>query len=136
MIRTMFKNDKCDIILSDIPNDSEKIVEKSQGLEFVNNIFFERTKFLQGITGREFFKKLFFVRNVVKNTSVFAKTYDFIFTANLERYVTIIYTYQKKYKNKDVKLCWYEDGLGTYAYEDSYFRTDFSAQEKSFFIKI
>lgn len=135
MIRTIFKDDRCDIVLSDIPNDSEKIVEKSQNLEFVNNVFFERTKFLQNITGRDFLKKLFFVRKAVKKMSVFGKTYDFIFTANIERYVTIIYTYQKKYKNKDIKLCWYEDGMGTYAYEDSYFKTDLPIQKKTFSIK-
>lgn len=76
LVRSLFKDDECDIAISDIPTDSYKIVEKSQNLSFVRNVFYVESKFLQSTSNLGYLKDLFFSKSFFKGTGIYEKSYD------------------------------------------------------------
>lgn len=124
------KNEKCDIIISDHSKNVDKIVKKLQKEDkyFANCTFVETKEFCFGEGDKtELAKNLL---KVLKENHYLEK-YDEVYFANWEPFTYMLYKKLKKI-NRDVKLCWFEDGFGTYSFEGQYFaKPSFKAQIKN-----
>lgn len=111
---SLFKNDDCDIIISNIMNGSNTFYENLKKTNKFTNVYLQNTKgIIVPKINRVIRNKKYDDQYIDLNKFDFKTKYDLFFITNLHLSNLIIYKRLSKMNN--VEFCLYEDGLATYS---------------------
>ena len=109
-----FKNDVCDIIISDILNGSVKIKNRIEQIHFFNKVYIQKIKNHKISLFKQIFSSL--LKNKIVNIGINMSKIDCydIFLLSNPLFQNLVLIEKLKKKNKFINLYFFEDGLSTY----------------------
>lgn len=137
-IRKMYLDYEADIILSDHSVGNEKIYHSFNEKKLIfDKTFYVKSKFLYETNkSLSTWKKIKSLKNVDLSDLInIGYDYDLFFCANAEPFSERVVNYIKQ-KNKNIKICWFEDGLSAYEYDQCYFHRGIKGKIKQLVKKI
>ena len=134
MRTSIFKNDKCDLIISDRLNNSKTIAEKFIKAGIFDNVYHQNIKNVKFKKIEKIFSSFKTCKKNDLPEEIYKKNYDGFYFANPHYSNIILFKYLLK-NNKKLELGFFEDGLITYTkyYENLFVKNAYGL--KAFFNK-
>jgi len=130
---------KADIIISDHFSGGEIICERiKESGKIFSEVYYAKTKKYYDSNYNSKINKIksLLTKKIIEETIQLNNNYDFYFCANADPFSVLLYNYLKKFNNRKLKACWFEDGLGTYSFDKVYFERKNISLKYSLFKKI
>lgn len=123
-IRSMFPDDRSELILSDHSTGNKKVYESFQKYKVIfDRVYYLNTKYLyeydEKLSKWEYSNDLR-TDGTIKKIAEFSSDYDMFFCANAEPFSTRIVNYIL-HSNRNAVINWFEDGLSAYSFDKRYF---------------
>lgn len=119
---------KADIIIADHITDYERLADNIKK----NNMLFENVYTAKIKEYTDFWinssrvKKIINLisRKKIENTIEIENKYDMFFCSNIDGFQVMFYAYLKRFNNRNIKACFFEDGLSLYSIGGEYFKSN------------